>query len=182
MGEVPSDQGAMKRQIAQVPPLLLTQSESTCCTNPHFSTAQVKSPCSADSAFGHAVLAAAWLQPACRSALRLFTSRPRDGSNDTGLAAHIERRLRCSVAHVATLHQPHTILSRDSDAGAECAQVAARGDIVAATALLSKYVGLYANDVEAWEELASMYLQVGGWFRTVLTTAQVKGRSQNEII
>lgn len=29
-----------------------------------------------------------------------------------------------------------------------------------ATTLLGKYLSMYANDEEAWEELASLYLQV----------------------
>ncbi len=41
-----------------------------------------------------------------------------------------------------------------------CAQVASRGDIMLATTLLGKYLSMYANDEEAWEELASLYLQV----------------------
>lgn len=38
--------------------------------------------------------------------------------------------------------------------------MAARGDTANAITLLTKFVALYANDIEAWEELASMYLQV----------------------
>mmetsp|Transcript_9694 Transcript_9694/g.29206 ORF Transcript_9694/g.29206 Transcript_9694/m.29206 type:complete len:301 (+) Transcript_9694:224-1126(+) len=41
----------------------------------------------------------------------------------------------------------------------QIAQVAARGDGAAAIKLLTTYVGVYASDCEAWEELASMYLQ-----------------------
>ena len=40
------------------------------------------------------------------------------------------------------------------------AQVASRGDTSMAVTLLTKYVSLYVNDLEAWEELAAMYLQV----------------------
>ena len=40
------------------------------------------------------------------------------------------------------------------------AQVASRGDTAMAVTLLTKYVSLYVNDLEAWEELAAMYLQV----------------------
>lgn len=39
-------------------------------------------------------------------------------------------------------------------------QIASRGDTAMAITLLTKYVTMYANDLEAWEELASMYLQV----------------------
>ena len=39
-------------------------------------------------------------------------------------------------------------------------QVASRGDTSMAVTLLTKYVSLYVNDLEAWEELAAMYLQV----------------------
>jgi hypothetical protein len=39
-------------------------------------------------------------------------------------------------------------------------QIASRGDTQAAVTLLTKYVSLYVNDLEAWEELAAMYLQV----------------------
>ena len=40
------------------------------------------------------------------------------------------------------------------------AQVAARGESGAAIKLLTTYLAVYANDCDAWEELASMYLQV----------------------
>jgi hypothetical protein len=45
-------------------------------------------------------------------------------------------------------------------------QVASRGETSTAVTLLTKYVSLYVNDLEAWEELAAMYLQVhkgSGW-------------------
>ena len=38
--------------------------------------------------------------------------------------------------------------------------MASRGDPSMAVTLLTKYVSLYVNDLEAWEELAAMYLQV----------------------
>lgn len=39
-------------------------------------------------------------------------------------------------------------------------QVASHGETSTAVTLLTKYVSLYVNDLEAWEELAAMYLQV----------------------
>ena len=39
-------------------------------------------------------------------------------------------------------------------------QTAARGQATEAIQLLTTYLSIYSNDVGAWEELASMYLQV----------------------